>query len=139
MPINNDSTLQETFLPFLLKSICRKLWCLSAYKNSTASLNTFLRYCKDIVNLLYWELWKCLAILIKNHNINLLETFMLFFINKINFITHFFLTIVSVWWNVWCLSARRKLTLPLTVFLRYCKNIANLLFWIFWVSLATYT
>ena len=31
----------------------------------------FLRYCKDMANLLVWELLECLTIPIKNHSINL--------------------------------------------------------------------
>ena len=34
----------------------RKLWYLSACKKSTSSLTSFLRYCEDIANLLFWEL-----------------------------------------------------------------------------------
>ena len=55
----------------MIVSPCRKLWCLSACKKSTSSLTYLLRYCKDITNLLLWELWECLTILIKNHSINL--------------------------------------------------------------------
>ena len=62
---------------------------------STSSVTSFLRYCKEITNLLFWKLWECLAIPIKNHRINLYETFMLICIQKINFITHFFLKILK--------------------------------------------
>ena len=34
-------------------------------KKSNSSVTSFLRYCKDIANLLLWELCKCLAIPIK--------------------------------------------------------------------------
>ena len=65
---------------------------------------------------------------------------------KINFITHFFLKvllvilgnmsmsshpykmIVSIWKNLWCLSKGKKSVLSL----RYCKDITNLLFWLLW-------
>ena len=53
--------------------------------------NFILRYCKDIVNLLFWEFWECLIIPIKNHSINLYGIFMLICMQKINFIIHFFL------------------------------------------------
>ena len=76
MPINYDSiALQETLIPKLLKSTCRKLWCLSACKENEnendSLLSSFLTYCKGIANLLFWELPECLTTLIKNHSINL--------------------------------------------------------------------
>ena len=55
----------------------------------TPSLTSFLRYCKDIANLLFWELQECLIIPIKSHSINLQETFMLICMQKINIFTHF--------------------------------------------------
>ena len=54
-------------------------------------LTSFLRCCKDIANLLFWELCECLIISIKNHGINLKDAFMFIWMQKINFITHFFL------------------------------------------------
>ena len=45
-------------------------------KKSTSSLTSFLRYCKDITNSLFWELWECLIMPITNHNITLQETLM---------------------------------------------------------------
>ena len=51
---------------------------------------------------------------IKNHSTNLWETFML-------------------------ICMQKKSTLSLTSFLRYCKEIANLLFWVIWACLATHT
>ena len=63
--INYDSiTLQETLMFKVLNSTCTKLWRSSACK-STSSVTSFLRYCKDIANLLFWELWECLTIPIK--------------------------------------------------------------------------
>ena len=47
-------------------------------------LTSFLRYCKGFANMLFCEIWKCLTILIKNHSINLKETFMLIYMQKIN-------------------------------------------------------
>ena len=69
----------------VLKSTSKKLWCLSACKKSTSSLTPFTRYCKDIANFLFWEFGECLSIPIKNHFINLKETFMLICMQKINF------------------------------------------------------
>ena len=93
MPINNDSiTLQETLMPQVLKSTCRKL---SACKKSISSLTSFLRYSKDIANMLFWELWECLIIPLKNYSINLWWNFMHICMQKINFITHFLLKILQ--------------------------------------------
>ena len=52
---------------------------------STSSLASFLRYGKDIANLLFCELRECLTIPIKSHSLNL----------KDNFPTHFFLKILQ--------------------------------------------
>ena len=72
LPINSvNVTLQEMIMPRILKSTYRKLLCLYECKISTSSLTSFMRYCKDIANLLFWEIWQCLTIPIKNHSINL--------------------------------------------------------------------
>ena len=99
-------------MPKVLKSTCRKLWCLSACKKSTSSLTYFLRYCKDITNLLFWEFWECLTIPIK--------------------------IIVSVYSMLSCLSACKKSTSSFIYFLRYCREIANLLFLSICTRLATH-
>ena len=60
---NVEIGLYETW-PSPLKiiiSICKKLSCLSACKKSTPSLTSFLRYCKEIENLLFRVIWACLA------------------------------------------------------------------------------
>ena len=44
--------------------------------------------------------------------------------------------IVSIWRNLWCLSAEHP---SFTFSLRYCKDIANLLFWVLWACLAMHT
>ena len=70
----------------IIVSICSKPLCLSAWKKSTSSLTSFLRYCNKIANLLFWVLWACL----KNDSINLQKTSMFICMPKINFIFHFF-------------------------------------------------
>ena len=127
-------------------------WCLSACKKSTSSLTSFLRYCKNIANLLFWKLWECLTIPIKNHSINFQETFMLICMQQITHSLTFFLRyckeissllfwviwaslvtpkkIESIWRNFWCLFASKKRTSFFPFSLRYCKDIANLLFWV---------
>ena len=49
----------------VFESTCRNFWCLSSCKKSTSSLTSFLRYWKDIANLLFWELREYLTISIK--------------------------------------------------------------------------
>ena len=43
--------------PKMIVSILRRPWRLSACKKSTASFMFSLRYCTDIVKLLFWVLW----------------------------------------------------------------------------------
>ena len=38
---------------------CRKCWCLSSCKKPYLPLISFLKYYKNIVNLLFWVLWTC--------------------------------------------------------------------------------
>ena len=135
-----------------MKWTCGKLWCLCACKKSTSSLTSFLRYCKNIANLLFSKLWECLTIPIKNHSINFQETFMLICMQQITHSLTFFFRyckeissllfwviwaslvtpkkIEWIWRNLWCLSASKKPTSFFPFSLRYCKDIANLLFWV---------
>ena len=71
MLINNDSiTLQEILILNVLKLV-RKIDVYLHAKKSTSFLFSFLRYCKDITNSLFCELWECLTIHIKNHSTRL--------------------------------------------------------------------
>ena len=79
-------------MPKVLKLTCRLLWCLSACKKSFSSLTSFLTYCKDTTDLLFWELWKCLTIPIK---IVVSISIMLTCMQKINFFIHYFLKILQ--------------------------------------------
>ena len=129
-----------------MKSISRNLWCLSTWKSEkpTSSLTSFLRYCKDMANLIFCEFWECLAISIKSYSINLSQAFMLVYMQKINFTTHFFLKILqrnskncffgwfghgwphtlkmlgSVWRNLLRLAGQKS-TSFFTFSLRYCR------------------
>ena len=125
-------------------------------QKSTSSLTSFLRYCKDIVNLLFWELWECLTIPIKIIVSICSKLLCLSACKKINFFTHFFLKImqrnsklvilgnlsmpghapkmiVSIWGNIWHLSAGKKsassFTFSLSFFLlrRYFKLVLGTL------------
>ena len=82
---------------------------------------------------------------------------MLICMQKISFITHFFLKIlqiancyfgwfghawphtpkmmVSIWRNLWCLSKSKKSSSFFPFALRYCKDTTNLLFWVLWECL----
>ena len=51
-------------------------------KKLTLSLNSFLRYCKEIANLLFWAIWVCFATHAHTH-------------------THTPKMIVSIWRNLW--------------------------------------
>ena len=86
-------------MPKVLKSTCRKLDVYLHAKKLTSSLTSFFRYCKDITNLLFWELSECLTIPVK--------------------------IIVPICSKLPCLSAYKKYTSSLISFLRYCKEIVN--------------
>ena len=68
--------------PRLMVSTCRIIWYLPACKKSTSSLLSFLRYCKDVTDLLFWVLWACLVMTSK--------------------------TILPACRRCWCLSSRKK-------------------------------
>ena len=74
--------------------------------------NFCLRYCTGIINLLFWELWKCLTISIK--------------------------IIVSICSKFSCLLASKKSTSSFIFFLRYYREIANVLFLVIWAYLCVY-
>ena len=101
-------------MPKVLKSTCSILSCLSACKISFSLITYFLRYCKQVANLLFWVISAYLA-------------------------THTPKMIRSIWRNLWSLSAGNKSTSSFTFSLRHCKDIANLLFWVFWACLITQT
>ena len=60
------------FLTTLILSVCSKLSCLPACKKSTSSLNSFLKYYKEIANLLSWVIWAGLDTHTWNNNSNLI-------------------------------------------------------------------
>ena len=74
----------------MILSVWRNLWCLSARKKSNSSFKYSLRCCKDTANLLFWALWTCLATHKQSDTINLQETFVFIYKQKINFIHSFF-------------------------------------------------
>ena len=101
MPINNDNInltgkfdALSVFLGNFDVDICMQ-------KINLTSLTSFLSYCKDIANLLFWELWECLTISIK--------------------------IILSICCKLLYWSACKKPTSSHNSFLRYCKEIAQLI------------
>ena len=126
--------------------------------------NSFLRYCKDITKLVILGTLEILDHLHQNHSINLKQAFMLIYMQKINCITQFFLKILQrnskrvILGNM---GIRGHTHLKLQYFFEetfdvyqqvknqlhpsclpwhiYCKDIVNLLFWVLWACLATYT
>ena len=123
-------------MPKVMRQTFRKLWCLLACKKSTSSLISFLRYCKDIANLAFWEFWECLTILFKIILSICSKLSCLSVCKKINFITQFFLKILQRNSKLAILGnfgmpnfiCRWKIKFILHVFLeilqRYCKLIA---------------
>ena len=85
---------------------------ISHAKNQLYLLTSSLRYCKDIANLLFWELQECLIIPIK--------------------------TIVFICRKPSSSSACKKSTSSPTSFVRYCKEIVKLLLWVIWACLVTW-
>ena len=130
-------------MPKLLKSTCRKLWCLSACKKLTSYFTSFLRHYKDWLAIL-----GSLGILEHSHHTtNFWKSFTLIYVQKINFIAQFFLKIlqrnskpailgnldmsghthtpkvtVPIWRNLWCLSACKKNNFILHVFLEILQR-----------------
>ena len=100
--------------PSIIRSTCGRLWLLKWWNQFVGNfdvylhaenqlhLSSFLRYHKNIANFAIWELCECLIIPIK--------------------------IMVSICGKLSCLSACKKWTTSLTSFLRYCKEIAKLVF-----------
>ena len=86
---------------------------ISHAKNQLYLLTSCLIYCKDIANLLFWELQECLIIpTIK--------------------------TLVFICRKPSSSSACKKSTSSPTSFVRHCKEIVKLLFWVIWACLVTW-
>ena len=122
----------------MIVSLWKSLRRLSAGKKSTSSFVFTLRYCKDIVNLLFWVLWECLAMHTQSDTINLEKTSgssagkkptMIFWKNCKymqsyfgyfrNAWLHTFKIIILTWRRLWCLSSCQKYTSSFTYFLSY--------------------
>ena len=66
-----------------------------ACNKSTSSLISFLRYCKEIANLLFWLIWACLATPTWNDTITFMKPSTFISMEKINFNLHVFLDILQ--------------------------------------------
>ena len=129
----------------IIPSTCRKLSCLSVCKKSTSSLTFFLKYCKEIADLLFWIIWACLATHTYNDSINLKKPLTFICRQKINFTLHVFIEIAKIlqtcyfgcFGHAWlCIPkvilspCRKLLSLPASkkstsfpiFFWRYCKD-----------------
>ena len=78
----------------MIVSLWRNLRRLSAGRKSTSFFTFFLTYCKDIVNMLFWVLYACLAMYTQSD-------------------THR---------KILCLSAAKKSTRSPMLLWRYCKD-----------------
>ena len=74
----------------MIISTSRKVWCLSACKKLTSSLDLS----QDNANLLFWILLECLAMAIKNNGVSLKRNFAFIFIQKIKFTSLLFFEIL---------------------------------------------
>ena len=97
----------------MIITIWKNLWRLSVGKRSSSSFIFSLKYYKDIVNLLFWVLWACLATWTQSDTINLKKTFV--FICRQNI----------------------KFTPP--PFLEILQRYTNFLFWVPWACLVAHT
>ena len=125
--------------PKMTVSLWKKPWGWSASKKSTSCFTFSLWYCKDIVKLLFWVLWACLAKHTHSDTINLYKTcvylqiknsspilFWWYWKNMQTYFGYFgyawFHTpkmIVPTCRQLWCLSSCQKYTSSFTSFLRY--------------------
>ena len=96
-----------------------KLWCLSACKKRTPFLTSFLRYCKDIPNLLLWVLWECLIMPINTDSITFKQTL------KPK-------ELKLTYGKLWYVYPHAKNQLHLQRFFENSKDIGNFLFWELW-------
>ena len=125
-------------------SICGKLFCLSVCKKSISSHTFFLRYCKQIPNLLIWvisafldtpemivsiwrNLWRLSAAKKSTSSFffpwdiaNILQTCYFGYFRHAWLLTP--KVILSTYRKVSCLAARKKPTSSPTFFWRYCKD-----------------
>ena len=92
--------------------IYRKLWW-SLCKKSISSLTSFLGYCKDFANFLFWVIWAALAMPTKINGINLYDSLMFICMQEINFIPPFFFEILQWYYNLlfWVLWACLAMTI----------------------------
>ena len=98
----------------IIVSICRQLSCLFSCKKSTSSLTSFLKYCREIANLLFWVIWACLAQITQLIASKFEEAFDIYLQAKNQLYSSHFPSDIG-------------------------KILQNLLFWVPWACLATHT
>ena len=115
------------------------------YQKWPPFLTFYLRYCKDIANLLLWVIWECLIMPINNDNINLVGNVdaqsveMCVILGILGMPDHTPKMIIAIWRNLWRLSVGKGSSSFFTFSLRYYKDTVNLLFWVLWAYLVTQT
>ena len=140
------------------------MFCFTTEHKSSYNNKIFYYACHSLDIFLFWKLWQCLNIVIKTYSFNLKEIFMCIYLHAKNQLYHSLLsydiakkqqtcyfghfghiwshtnqTIVSIWRDLLCLSASKKVTSSFTFSLRYCNDIAKLLLLVLWGILATHT
>ena len=97
-----------------------------ACKKSTLSFTSFLRYCREIANFLFWVIWACLATHIKNDSIALKKRLAIISREK---------STPSFAFSSRCCKDI-IIALPLQ---RYYNSITKLLFWVLWACQGMHT
>ena len=77
-----------------------RILCLTTCKKSTSLLTSFLRYYRDIGNLLLWVIWAWAVMLINTGSLNLYEIWMFICMEKTKFIPPLFLKIMQKYCKV---------------------------------------
>ena len=117
-PVNNDSiTLLDTLMPKTFKSTCKKLWYLSVCKKPTS----FCYFYSAINRFLLLLLQTC------------------YFWNSGNAWPSPSKIKASICGKLFCLSVCKKSISSQTFFLRYCRQIPNLLIWVISAFVDTHT
>ena len=120
-------TYLATHTPKVMVSIWINFWGLPG-KESNLPYKFYMRYCKDIAHLLFWVLWKCLAMHTQSDIINLQKNFVSIcrikknHLQKINFIPHVFRQILQRYAKILFLVLCAWLTM-------YIQNDTLLLSW----------
>ena len=135
--------------------LCRKRSCLFAYKESSSSLTSFLIYCREIWNLLFWVIWVCLAtrnfkkpsMFICRQKTTSSFMFSLRCCKDIaicyfEYFGHAWLCtpkVIYEFTEIFVFICRYKINFILLVFLEIFQRHTNFLFWVLWTCLTRHT